>query len=95
MSDDKPRVWKHIGLYGHAVGTFTGEFIMVGGSVCNLRKEIGGCRDISSYCLCHVCIIIFWKTVGNISRGAALLYKGVGRGSLRDVCGKDERINMI
>jgi hypothetical protein len=28
MSDNdqqKPKVWKHIGLYGHAVGTFTGE----------------------------------------------------------------------
>ena len=21
----KPAVWKHIGLYGHAVGTFTGK----------------------------------------------------------------------
>ena len=26
MAEDKPKVWKHIGLYGHAVGTFTGEF---------------------------------------------------------------------
>lgn len=24
-SGQKPAVWKHIGLYGHAVGTFTGK----------------------------------------------------------------------
>ena len=27
VGEQKPAVWKHIGLYGHAVGTFTGEQI--------------------------------------------------------------------
>ena len=27
LDQHKPVAWKHIGLYGHAVGTFTSEFI--------------------------------------------------------------------
>jgi hypothetical protein len=29
LDQQKPVAWKHIGLYGHAVGTFTSEFIFV------------------------------------------------------------------
>jgi hypothetical protein len=29
LDQKKPVAWKHIGLYGHAVGTFTSEFILL------------------------------------------------------------------
>jgi hypothetical protein len=29
LDQKKPVAWKHIGLYGHAVGTFTSEFFFV------------------------------------------------------------------
>ena len=40
-ASDKPKVWKHIGLYGHAVGTFSGKKIrweMIGESLVIAEK---------------------------------------------------------
>ena len=61
--------------------------------MCNLRKEIVGCRDKKICCVMYHHILE--DRSGIYSRGAALLYKGVGRGSLRDVGGKGWRKKNI